>query len=196
MIEEENKKLLSEETPSGAMGSGSYLTTSLNNPSDPNAVYVAFRNGKCKTFNCPIERRKFLDENKDWVLAENDDDELTLEEKLFWEEIGTLYLDENMSEVEDEDLNELVDNDVEIGDEDNVNERVIKTLVKTNKKKYYRLSSTKPGYKVVKDKKSGLTHEVKISLSEIKKRKNRAKLAKKYYKKNKKKKLIYMKKRR
>ncbi len=46
----------------------------------------------------------------------------------------------------------------------------------------------------MKDKKTGMGHEVKISMDEKNKRKDAAKRAKKYYKKNRKKKLNYMKK--
>jgi len=196
MIKKENRKSnINEDTPLGAMGSGSYMKASMETPSSRDAIYVAFKGNKCKTFDSHILRRKFLDENTDWQISDNikEDTELTLEENLFWEEVGALYLNEDGVELSEEEIDNFLEGDIEVGDEE-INERIIKTWVKGVSGKILRMVSDRKGYKIIKDKKTGMGHEVKISMGEKNKRKEAAKRAKKYYKKNRKKKLSYMKK--
>lgn len=197
MEKERQKKRLSEDVPGGAMDSGSYMKASLENPSSPEAIYVAFKGNKSKTFKCPIARRAFLDKNQDWQIAENtnDDQELTLEENLFWEEMSAYYEDEDGNELQEKDLDLMLDSDDILVEDEEINERIIKTWVRSKGKKILRMVSNKKGYKVIKDKKTGMAHEVRLSMTEIQKRKKAAKRAKKYYSKNRKKKLNYMKKR-
>ncbi len=198
MIKKENQKSqISEDVPTGAMDSGSYMKTSLENPNDKNAIYVAFKDGKCKTFDCPVTRRNFMDKNKGWKVAETvkEDEELTFEENLFWEEMSAYYEDEDGNEISEKDLDLMLDNDDILVEDEEINERIIKTWVKSLGKKILRMVSNKKGYKVVKDKKTGIPHEVRLTMQEIQKRKKAAKRAKKYYSKNRKKKLSYMKKR-
>jgi len=172
------------------------MKSSLENPSSKNAIYVAFKGNKCKTFDSHITRRKFLDENTGWQISENiiDESDLTLEESLFWEEVGALYLNEDGRELTEEEIDIFLEGDIEVGDEE-VNERIVKSWVKGVSGKILRMVSDRKGFKIVKDKKTGMGHEVKISMGEKNKRKAAGKRAKKYYKRNRKKKLSYMKKR-
>ncbi len=129
MIERENKELnINEDVPTGAMDSGSYMKASLDNPSSKDAIYVAFKNNKCKTFDSHISRRKFLDENKGWEISDNikEDTDLTLEESLFWEELGALYLNEDGQELSEKEIDIFLEGDIEVGDEE-VNERIVKS---------------------------------------------------------------------
>ena len=196
LIKKENKESnINEDVPSGAMDSGSYMKTSLENPSDKDAIYVAFKGKKYKKFDSPVLRRNFLDENKEWQSADEikEEIELNFEEKLFWEEVGAIYLDENGKELTEDEIDIFLEDEIEV-EEEEISERVVKTWVKGKTERILRMVSDRKGYKIVKDKKTGMGHEVRLNMSELKKRKDAAKRAKKYYKKNRKKKLSYMKK--
>lgn len=187
LIRKENEKItLSEEVPGGAMDSGSYLQASLQDPNSKNAVYVAFKGSKCKTFPCKVTRRKFLDENADWKPLEsvNEGIEMTLEENLFWEEISALYLNENGDTIDDIDIDMFLEcDDIELLDEQPVNERILKTVIRSKGKKIVRLTSSKKGYKVIKNK-HGVPHEMRLTPQDKARRKKSAARAKKYYKKS------------